>query len=92
MSLGLTFGVLWLLETLDSSVRSRRDLFDLTGVAPLALIPHIGTSAEQRAVKRRVWIAAGSAAAVLCMAVVLAHFFYKPLDVIWFGFAHRLGF
>src|SRR5262249_29981657 len=46
LSVGLAAGVLWLLERLDSSVRSRLDLLKLTGVPPLALVPCIGTEAE----------------------------------------------
>jgi uncharacterized protein involved in exopolysaccharide biosynthesis len=92
LSFAATFGVLWLLEKLDATVRGRRDLFDLTGVSPLALVPHIGTEAEYRAARRRRWVAAGAAAATVVLAVALTHFFYKPLDVLWFGFAHRFGF
>ena len=92
LSLGVSGGILWLLETMDTTVRGRRDLFDLTGIAPLALVPHIGTHAERVAARRRAWVAAGSVAAAMCAAVVLTHFFYKPLDVIWFGFTHRIGF
>ncbi|HEY0342247.1 MAG TPA: hypothetical protein VGC34_15695, partial [Steroidobacteraceae bacterium] len=90
-SLILTFGVLWLLETMDTTIRGRRDLFDLTGIPPLALVPHIGTRAEARAARRRKWYALGSAVATVCMAVVLIHFFYRPLDVLWFTFARRFG-
>jgi polysaccharide biosynthesis transport protein len=92
LSLGLAAGLLWYLEMMDSSVRGRRDLFDLTGIAPLALVPHIGTAAEARAARRRRWIAAGSSVATVCVAVILIHFFYRPLDVLWFSFAHRFGF
>lgn len=91
LSLGLAFGVLWLLETMDSTIRGRRDLLDLTGIPPLALVPHIGTLAEYRAARRRRWIAAGAAAATVCVAVILTHFFYRPLDVLWFAFAQRFG-
>jgi succinoglycan biosynthesis transport protein ExoP len=92
LSLGLVAGVLWLLETFDSSVRGRLDLMILTGVPPLALVPHIGTEAERRAGRRRLHVAMGGAVASLCVAVVLTHFFYQPLDVMWFLFARRLGF
>jgi len=91
LSLGLTFGVLWLLESMDSTIRGRRDLFDLTGVPPLALIPHIGTMAEARAARRRVWLATGTSFATVCAAVVLVHFLYMPLDVLWFALARRFG-
>jgi succinoglycan biosynthesis transport protein ExoP len=92
LSVGLAAGLLWYLEMMDGSVRGRRDLFDLTGVPPLALVPHIGTAAEARAARRRRWIAAGTSAATVCVAVVLFHFFVRPLDVLWFSFAHRFGF
>jgi polysaccharide biosynthesis transport protein len=91
LSLALTFGVLWLLETLDTSVRGRLDLLKLTGMPPLALVPHIGTEAERRSARRRVQIAFGSAVASVCIAVALTHFFYRPLDVLWFTFARRMG-
>jgi polysaccharide biosynthesis transport protein len=84
--------VLWLFETLDGSVRGRFDLLTLTGVPPLALVPHIGTEAERRASRMRMRLAVGSAMASLCIAVALTHFFYRPLDVMWFTFARRMGF
>ena len=92
LSVGLVIGLLWYLEMMDSTVRGRRDLFDLTGIAPLALVPHIGTLAEERAARRRMWLAAGTSAATVCVAVILIHFLYRPLDVLWFSFAHRLGY
>jgi polysaccharide biosynthesis transport protein len=92
LTVALTFGLLWYLETMDSTVRGRRDLFNLTGIPPLALVPHIGTLAEVQSARRRVWITAGSSAAMFCVAVVLIHFLYMPLDVLWFTFARRLGF
>jgi succinoglycan biosynthesis transport protein ExoP len=92
LSAGFAAGLLWYLEMMDGSVRGRRDLFDLTGIPPLALVPHIGTAAEARAARRRRWIAAGTSAATLCAAVLLFHLFVRPLDVLWFSFTHRFGF
>jgi uncharacterized protein involved in exopolysaccharide biosynthesis len=92
LSAALTAGLLWFLETMDSTVRGRHDLFNLTGVPPLALVPHIITASEVRTARRRMWLAAGTATATVCAAVVLAHFFVAPLDVLWFTFARRFGF
>ena len=92
LSIAAAGGLLWILETMDGTVRGRRDLFNLTGIPPLALVPHIITTAEVRAARRRMWITAGSAAATVCVAVILTHFFVRPLDVLWFTFARRLGF
>jgi hypothetical protein len=38
-----------------------------------------------------VWLAAGTAATTACVAIVLTHFFYRPLDVLWFALARRFG-
>jgi hypothetical protein len=92
LSAALAAGVLWLFETLDGSVRGRLDLLNLTGVPPLALVPHIGTETERRARRLRMRLAVGSAMASLCIAMALAHFFYRPLDVMWFTLARRMGF
>ena len=92
LSLGLAFAVLWFSETMDTSVRGRMDLMKLTGVPPLALVPHIGTDSERRAARRRTVLAVATGMATLCMGIALTHFFYKPLDVIWFSFTHRVGF
>jgi succinoglycan biosynthesis transport protein ExoP len=91
LSLAVTFGVLWALETQDSTIRSRRDLFDLTGIAPLALVPYIGTVSEARAARRRRWLTAATSFVTVGVAVVLTHFFYMPLDVLWFSLARRFG-
>jgi hypothetical protein len=77
---------------MDRSVRGRMDLLRLTGVPPLALIPHIGTEAERRASRRRTRLAVGGAVASLCIVVALIHFLYMPLDVLWFTTARRFGF
>ena len=92
LSIALTGGLLWFLETMDSTVRSRGDLFDLTGIPPLALVPHITTRAELRAARRRMWLTVGTATAAVFAAVALTHFFYRPLDVLWFTFVQRAGF
>jgi polysaccharide biosynthesis transport protein len=92
LSLGIVFGVLRLMESLDSTIRGRQDLVNLTGIAPLCLVPHIGTIGEFRAARRRRWLAAGTSFASVCVAVLLIHLFYMPLDVLWFAFARRFGF
>jgi hypothetical protein len=91
LSLGLAFALVWLLEMSDTSVRGRADLLKLTGIPPLALVPYIGTETERRAGRRQLRLAVGSAMATACVAVALVHFFYRPLDVLWFTFARRFG-
>jgi len=91
LSLGLAFGMLWLLENNDFSVRGRADLLKLTGVPPLALVPYIDTDAERRATRRHIRLALGTATASLVIGMVFIHQFYRPLDVLWFTFTRRFG-
>jgi succinoglycan biosynthesis transport protein ExoP len=87
--LGLIFsfaasaGVAVLMETLDGSIRSRRDLEALLPVGPLAVLPWIETDAERNARARiRKFSFAGAVTSVV-LAAVLVHFLYRPLDVLW---------
>lgn len=90
-SCALAAGTLWLSEKVDSSVRGRLDLLALTGVPPLALVPLITTDGDRRIERKRRRVALGSAVASVCIAVVLVHFFYMPLDVLWYTLARRMG-
>ena len=91
LSVGLAVGTLMMTERFDTSIRGRSDLQELLGTAPLALVPYIVTKAEIRAAWRRMWATAGSAVAAVCVAVVLVHLFYRPLDVLWFSVSRRFG-
>ena len=91
LSLGLGAAVALLRETMDTTIRGRDELLRITGVAPLALVPRIITSEELRSGRRRVRLALGSAAGTFCIALVLVHLFYRPLDVVWFTLLHRFG-
>jgi uncharacterized protein involved in exopolysaccharide biosynthesis len=91
LSLGLAAGIAMLREMLDSTIHTRDELLDLIGVAPLALIPRIGTQEDERTTKRRWRLALGSAAGTACVALVLVHLFYRPLDVLFFSLVQRLG-
>jgi succinoglycan biosynthesis transport protein ExoP len=91
LSIGLAVGMLWIMATFDSTVRTRADLLQLVGVPPLALVPHISTRGEARAARRRLRFALGSAVGTACIAIVLVHVFYRPLDVLWFSFTRKLG-
>jgi polysaccharide biosynthesis transport protein len=91
LSLGLAGGSAAVAEATDTSVRSRRDLVDVMRAAPLALIPKIITSEEIAASKLRMKRAIFGSCAAAVLAVTLAHFFYRPLDTLWFVLMRRLG-
>jgi hypothetical protein len=91
LSLVLAAAVAVLRDALDTTIRSRDELLRLVGVPPLALIPHIQNQADVRQQKRRFRLALGSAAGTACVALVLVHLFYRPLDVVFFSIVQRLG-
>jgi protein tyrosine kinase modulator len=89
----LAVGIAAMLESLDDTVRGRRDLASLVaGVPPLAIIPDIvlEQSNTQVWIQRAIW--AGSGLAVVIIALVAVNFLYEPLDVIWFVALRHLGF
>ncbi len=92
LSIALGIGAGAMNESLDDTIRDRRDLARLlAGPAPLAIIPHIDTSAvEPSPWRARALFALGSAAALLIAATAI-NFLYKPLDVLWFMLVRRYG-
>jgi succinoglycan biosynthesis transport protein ExoP len=91
LSLVLGAALAWLREATDTTIRSRDELLRMIGVAPLALVPHILTAEDLISARRRVKLALGSAAGSFCVALVLVHLFYRPLDVLWFSLMQRFG-
>lgn len=85
-------GLVWLLERLDTTVRGRKDLMQLLGVPPLAIVPRIVTAAD-RALERRRGRMTAATASVLGFALLLAsaHIFVRPLDSLWYAVVRKLG-
>ena len=91
LSLALAAGVAALLESTDTTIRGRGDVLDLLEMPPLVSVPRIVTSADVRAAARQRRLALWTAGAVGATAVVLTHFLYRPLDVLWFTALRHLG-
>ncbi|MEM7082663.1 MAG: SH3 domain-containing protein [Pseudomonadota bacterium] len=79
-------------ESLDSAVRKAVDLTDVAGSAPLASIPVIANRRDQSK-SRRNWalIGAGILVGIIILLIVI-HFAFRPLDVLWFTILRKLGF
>jgi succinoglycan biosynthesis transport protein ExoP len=84
-------GTMFLLESTDGSVRNRRDLEALLQVPPLAILPHIDTKADLAARRRTARVALACVAGTFAGALVLLHFLYRPLDVLWAVALRKLG-
>lgn len=92
LSLLLAAGVAALLESLDGTVRGRRDLVALVaGVPPLAIIPDIELERPAAQVWARRVILAVAALAVIAVGALAVNFLYEPLDVLWFVILRHLG-
>ena len=83
LAIGGAIGFAAARESMDTSVRSRRDLESLLNVPPLAVVPWIETEADRiAAVRRQRFTLAGGITAIVLMMTAI-HLFYRPLDVLW---------
>ncbi len=92
LSAALALGTAALLESLDGSVRGRRDLTALLGGSPpLAIIPPIEleSAAPQRLL--RVMVRVSVVVLVIVAGLAAVHFFYRPLDVLWYIVLRKTG-
>lgn len=93
LAAGAGLGLGLLLELSDASIRNPRRLADLMGVAPLVTVSYISTPAEIEAARPDKKLYLAVAVAIVFGLVMLAsiHFFYRPLDVLWFQILRKLG-
>jgi uncharacterized protein involved in exopolysaccharide biosynthesis len=90
LAIGSGLGYVILLETLDKSIRGSRQIAAITGYAPLVTIPLMLTEEARQALDRRKLLIAAAAAGGLIAALVLVHFMFSPLDVLWFRVLRKL--
>lgn len=79
---GLAF--VFIAETLDASVRGINGVAAMLTAAPLAVIPAIYTPADYFRRRRINRILLGSSIAGIVIVLLAVHFFFSPLDVLWF--------
>lgn len=91
LGLGAAVGLMLLLETVDTRIRDRRHVAQILGVPPLAVIPmvEIAEDLAARLELRRKLLIAGAGA--MTVAVLLIHFVWRPLDLVWLGLLRRFG-
>jgi len=84
LALGCGIGYAAVAESLDDSVRGSKVVAMTAGAAPLAVIPFMANDTEVKQRKRRTVTRATAAAAAFILAVAMVHYFWKPLDVLWY--------
>ena len=78
-------------ESLDHSIRTPKQLVQLTQLSPLAVIPFMPNEQDlSRAVKRR-RLLQGAGVGAFVAILALLHVFVMPLDVLWFAALRRFG-
>ncbi|MDH5765183.1 MAG: Wzz/FepE/Etk N-terminal domain-containing protein [Gammaproteobacteria bacterium] len=80
----LAFVIAIIQEGLDASVRGVKGVSRMLSAAPLAVIPMIYNSHDYLIKRRMNRLIAVSIIGGAVFIVLLVHFMYKPLDVIWF--------
>ena len=83
-AIALGLGLAVLQESLDSSVRGIGGIAKILTAAPLAVIPVIYNSQDYIYRQRRIRLVLSAAISSVVIVVLLVHFFWTPLDVLWF--------
>lgn len=84
LSFGGTMGFVFVAESLDSSIRGSKAVVSIMGALPLAIIPYKENEediAKQLKIRKYIII---SVIAIGILAILLVHFLWTPLDVLWF--------
>jgi uncharacterized protein involved in exopolysaccharide biosynthesis len=92
ISVILAIAISFYMESIDKSIRKQDDIQKIVGMPPLATIPYVTNKEEIRqAYRSRLIITSGILTALACF-LVIAHYQYKPLDVLWFIIMRNFGF
>jgi len=78
------FGIALVQEALDSSIRGVTGMAKLLTAAPLAVIPVIYNAQDYYRKRRATRIVVSSAVTSIIAVLLIVHFFWTPLDVLWF--------
>jgi succinoglycan biosynthesis transport protein ExoP len=84
-------GVAGLAESLDGGIRGSRALAVVTQMTPLVTIPYISVAKDAVKRKRRLKILLVVIVLLGIAFVCAVHFFYKPLDLLWFIVLRKLN-
>jgi uncharacterized protein involved in exopolysaccharide biosynthesis len=89
LSLAAGVGFVVMAKSLDTTVRGTRSLQASLGLTPLGVIPWIQTEQEARAGWHKRLVIMLAIALVIAGAAAAVHYFYLPLDVMWYLLLRR---
>ena len=92
LGVGVGLGLALLRETLDGGIQSTGELASLMGEPPLVAIPYIENEWDAKK-KQKSWRLSRLSAIVVGIVLLLClHFFYTPLNILYFVILNKLGF
>ena len=95
--LGLVFAVAAsiayaaVVETINKGVFGRHHLATILKEPPLAVIPYIETEEDLEHQRKIRILVASSAVIGMVLLIAAVHFFWRPLDVLWFSAMRNIG-
>jgi len=84
LSIGSGLGFATVAESMDSSVRGVRGVMSVLEFPPLSVIPYLPTGEDLAKAGNTRKIIIAFVASSFVLLVLLVHFFWTPLDVLWF--------
>lgn len=85
------FGQTFVRDALDGSAHTPDEIKTLLGKPPLAVVPLHKTAAELSMQKRKQLYTMSGVIVAIILLLVLVHFLYSPLDVLWFRIERKIG-
>jgi uncharacterized protein involved in exopolysaccharide biosynthesis len=89
-ALAAGFAGIWMIESIDRTIRGNNDLLAVANGQLIVAIPYIATKAELSRKKNRMVITLGILLAIFLATMAAVHFFIRPLDELWVVFMRRL--
>ncbi len=90
-AIAVAIGYAAIMETLNKGVYGRHQLATILKEPPLVVIPYIETEEELQHQRKMKIMVAGSVAAGMILLIAAIHYFWKPLDVLWFSAMRNIG-
>ncbi|MDC9728871.1 MAG: hypothetical protein PSN04_06015 [Methyloprofundus sp.] len=91
LSIAAGLGIGYLAEMLDGSLRGHKALEKLTGIEPLVVIPYIKIQEDIDKTKKNIRRLIIISSLLLIGVVAAVHFWYQPLDMIWYKVLNRIN-
>jgi protein tyrosine kinase modulator len=84
LALGAGVGSAAVAESMSAAVRGAKGVVAILHTAPLAVIPYLPNAADTRAQQTKKRIMIITVIAGIIILLLLVHFLFSPLDVLWF--------